>query len=646
MKEIRSYIDWEPFMSPEDVFSDIIGISEIKVDGSETYWLELRPFEKGRSVVVWKDSKGKIYDITPKDFNVRTRVHEYGGGSYTVFDGNIYFSNFKDQRLYHQRVGSSIVRPLTPERNKDGSLGKYSSFTISPCGRFIIFIYEKEFDDKENENFIGLIDLSKGELSEPTIIAKGCDFYADPIFSPDCKKVAWIQWNHPNMPWDSTELMIADFNENGLKNIQRVDGGEGISVCLPKFNSIGELFYVKDYARRNENSPENWWNIYCYSNGKIEEITSEYAEFGLPQWVFGRSTYDFLPDGRIVANMPSEKGGLILIDPADKSWFKLGTTFCDYSYLKVGSGSKVYFIGSKEDEVKALYLLEIATGELKLIKKSSRVKIDPENISIPKKLDYSTSDGNISHAYFYEPKNKLFKAPEEEKPPLLVVAHGGPTANTSDSFSFIIQFWTSAGFAVVDVDYRGSTGYGRKYRDALLGKWGIIDTADVADAVKYLIRQGKIDGSKVAIRGGSAGGYMVQRAMTEYPELFSVGASYFGIGNLITLVKGTHKFESKYIDNLVGAKLPEGELVYKERSPIFHLDKLKSPMIIFQGSEDKIVTPDCSREMAEILKQKGIKYEYVEYEGEAHGFRTKENNVDSLKRELNFYREVFKCGDQ
>ena len=671
----KPFTEWEPAISPKQVFSNIIMLSEIHIENGNVYWLEKRPFERGRYVIVRRDGNGQIKDITPSGFNVRTRVHEYGGGSYAIFKNSIYFVNFKDQRIYHQLEDSSKVHkihPITPSKNKDGSLGKYASLEVSPDGKKLLFVYEKEYSNKENENFLGVLDLDSKQISEPKIIAKGYDFYADPIFSPDGKRIAYLQWNHPDMPWDSTELMIGRFEKNKLVNVKKIDGGKNKSICLPKFDREGRLYYVMDKAINDPLLPENWWNIYRYTDeidrkksrkkskkyntkidikiAKIEQITSENAEFAEPHWVFGQSNYDFLSDNRIVAKiLKNEKEYLIIIEPEKKSISLVNNlvknNLYNYDSIRTDVEGKVFFIASSSKESAAIYSLNINSGdnsgEPKVLRKSSKLKMQIGDISLPKAITYPTKDGEKSHAFFYLPKNSRFIAPQDDKPPLLVMAHGGPTSRTDSSFSFVFQFWTSSGFAVVDVNYRGSTGYGRKYRDKLLSKWGIIDTEDVADAVRYLIKKKKIDPNKVAISGGSAGGYIVQRAMTEYPDLFKVGASYYGIGNLITLAKQTHKFESRYIDNLVGAKLPQGKKEYMNRSPIYHLDKLNSPMIIFQGSDDKIVAPECSREMAKLLAKKGIKYKYIEYKGEAHGFRVKKNIVDSLNKEFAFYRSVF-----
>ncbi|MCK4397555.1 MAG: prolyl oligopeptidase family serine peptidase, partial [Methanophagales archaeon] len=482
------FTEWEPAISAEEVFSDVIGLSKIQTEGKKTYWLEMRPTEEGRYFIVQRDETGKLRDITQPGFNVRTRVHEYGGGAYAAFNNIIYFVNFKDQRIYRQLEDSSKAYPITPLKNEDGSLGKYASLTVSPDGKKLLFVYEKEYDTKENENFLAVLDLNSGEISEPSIIAKGYNFYADPIFSPTGEKVAWLQWNHPYMPWDSTELRIGTFEKNALHDVKKVAGGRDISICFPRFDRKNKLCFVMDKAVGDTSSSENWWNLYCYTD-KIERITSEQAEFGEPHWVFGQSNYDFLSDNRIIAKMAKDGADyLVEVDPKKKSLSLVESDLSKCSNIRTDDEDRVIFIGASNKKAAAIYSLDIDSKNLDVLKRSSSIEMKRGDISMPEFITYSTKDEKQSHGFLYMPKNSRYAAPEDDIPPLLVLAHGGPTASTRGSFSFIIQFWTSAGFAVIDVDYRGSAGYGREYRDALLSLWGIIDAEDVVDAVRYLIK--------------------------------------------------------------------------------------------------------------------------------------------------------------
>ncbi|MFW9916382.1 MAG: prolyl oligopeptidase family serine peptidase [Candidatus Thorarchaeota archaeon] len=642
-KKILSYHQWEPILTPEEIFADAIALGEIKVVDDKIYWAEMRPIEQGRIVLVCQDASGEINDILPPEFNVRTRVHEYGGMPYAVTEKDVFFANFQDQRLYRKKLADkSPPLAMTPEKNADGSLGKYGAPIVSPDGKFLVFVYEKEWADKENENFIALLDIEDPEVQEPTILAQGHDFYFDPAISPSSTKIAWIQYDHPNMPWNSSMLVIADFKEGNIVtgSERTIIADKNVSVCSAQFDSNDNLYFVMDEANQPEDSPKNWYNLYRYDGERLTPITQELAEFAGPAWAVGLCNYAILPDGQIVANY-AKKGRdyLGVIHPETKEVRTLDSPFAAHSDIGVLSDQEIVFVGTHTHAVTAIVKFNIKSMEIERIKSAFSAQLLDEDISSPTLIEYPTSDGQQAYGQLYLPKNSKYQAPEEEKPPLIVMVHGGPTGRAPTHLSLIRQFWTSAGYAILDVDHRGSTSYGRQYRDALEGQWGVIDSQDVKDGVDHLISQG-IVAPKVAITGGSAGGYAVQRALTMFPDTFQVGASYYGIGNLITLTKLTHKFESRYMDWLVGAQLPEGEAVFKERSPINYLDNLKSPMILFQGAEDQVVTPEVSREIADILKEKGIESDYIEYEGETHGFLRKDSNVDSLTREAAFFRKV------
>lgn len=647
-QQIFPYHKWVPNITPEQIFKETISFSDIKIVNGNIYWSETRPAENGRVAIVCQTAKGEVYDVLPEDVYVRTRVHEYGGLSWEIDDDEeyIFYVNFGDQRIYRKSLRSEEPPiPLTPVKNSDGSLGKYAAPILTSDGTTLIFVYEKEFTQKENENYIALLDITENTVQEPTIIVEGKDFYFDPILSPDGNQLAWLQYNHPNMPWNSTELVLAEYKDkhivSGSKKL--ITGGNGISICGIRFDRSGRLYFIMDEENQPEDSPKNWWNIYQYENGETRAITQELAEFGLPMWVFRFLSWDFLPSsGRIVASYDKKgQNYLSLIDPITNVLETLDSPFDEHFNVQAYSEHEIILLGSSSNKPSALVKLDLQTMGYEIIKSSFANPLSKQDISVPQHLEYPTSDGKRAYGLLYLPINSKFLPPEGDRPPLIVMVHGGPTARVQRQFLLSRQFWTNQGYAIFDIDHRGSTSYGRRYRDALKGSWGIIDAQDVKDAVDYLIQQGTVT-PKVAIKGGSAGGYAVQRALTLFPDTFQAGASYFGIGNLITLTKLTHKFESKYMDWLMGKSLSdaEGEQIFKDRSPINHLDKLKSPMILFQGKDDKIVTPEVSREMAEILDKKGIFNEYIEYEGEAHGFRKKENNIDALTREAAFFRKV------
>ncbi|MFW9996372.1 MAG: prolyl oligopeptidase family serine peptidase [Candidatus Odinarchaeota archaeon] len=634
---------WKPVVSEEEVFSDATDFESIKVVGKRVYWLESRPAEKGRIIIIQRDPSGTLTNIIPEGYYVRTRVHEYGGLAYTVTDKHVFFVNFSDQRIYKQNLaGNCTPVPLTPEMNADGSLGKYAVLSVTSDNKTLVFVYEKEFADKENENYIAAIDLTSKKLNEPKILVDGNDFYGDPVISPDGHHIAWLTWNHPHMPWETTKLMLADLDCEKLviNNVKTIAGGPGVSVCYPKFDSNNTLYFILDEAGKSEDNPKNWWNIYRYNGEQVESVTSELVEFGAPMWTLGRSLYTFLSQDRLVGwYLKGGKSHLGLVNLSTLNLTTLDLDFDSFYSIQVDSEDNLYLIASSPTNPKTIVKLDLKSKKMTVLKTSRDRVIDDEDISVPKAISYPVSDGKKAYAHLYLPKNSNYEAPDDDRPPLLVMVHGGPTGRVYTDFSVYKQFWTSQGYAVLDVDYRGSTGYGRQYRDDLYGKWGVIDTEDIKDAVTFLINE-QIVAKKVTIRGGSAGGYAVQRALTLYPDLFQCGASYFGIGNLFTLVKLIHKFESHYIFSLIGVNLPEGEQVFNERSPINSLDNLKSPMIILQGSDDKIVTPENSREIVKMLEKLGIEHEYIEYEGETHGFRRKENQIDALKREAAFFKRI------
>ncbi len=628
-----SYLDWQPVLKSEEVFQQTVGFSYLSIDeAGRLFWVENRPEEAGRSVLMMRNTSGEVVDVIPKPFSTRSRVFEYGGSSYAIASDWAYFVNSTDQRIYRINLKNLAAAPvpLTTEKTKDGLLGKYVDLTISPDGRWLAFGYEKEIPKKEAVNQIGVIDLQKSELQEAKILATGADFYKSPKFSADGKFLAWLEWNHPYMPWDSTLLYQASFESGKISDKKKVAGSKTSSISSICYLPSGELIFGADFADKNESSFENFYNLYGYKNGKIRTITKELMDF--QQFRCDSSKIFALAlkeseDHILEVDSITGKTREIKVEPVAVS-------------VPVPSGEKFYLVGMMSKGPSQLLELD-SHGKHKVIKKSSEQKIKEDDVSEAKAISFPTEGGQKSYGYFYPPVNSNYKAPSHEKPPVRVLVHGGPTGMTQPGFSKQLLFWTSQGYAVFDVNYRGSIGFGRKYRDALLKKWGIAEIQDVKAGLKYLQEQNLIS-DKAVVSGGSAGGYTVQRLLTFYPELFSTGASHFGIGNLVTLQKLTHKYESHYLEQLIGGTLETNLREYEDRSPINHLSKLKSPMIIFQGSDDKVVPPENSREMADILKKKGITYEYYEYPGEGHGFRKKENLVDSLEKEAVFFKKVLK----
>lgn len=632
-----SYIDWEPVITAEEVFKQGDGFVFLSVDErGRLFWIENRPEESGRSVLVMKDTDGKMIDVIPKPFSARSRVFEYGGYPYVSANDQVLFVNFADQRIY--RISLSALAtppvPVTTEKNADGSTGKYMDLAVSPDGRWLIFAYEKEKSGAEAQNEVGIIDLKAALPQEARTLVCGADFYNSPRFSPDGKHIAWLEWNHPFMPWDSTSLFEAPFMDGKVdhKAKNHIAGSKISSISRFCYSGSGKLIFSANHANAAETAPDNFYNLYEYHKGKVQAITTGQIDF-----------WDFRCEEETVFALTYEKGGagLVTCDSISKQVEKIPLNLANFS-VPVPFQGKIYLAGVAAKL--PARVLEISQDGVELVLKgSSEQDIEEKNISEAIPVHFPTEDGKTSYGYFYPPVNCGYKAPEGEKPPVRVLVHGGPIGKTSPGFSKVKLFWTSQGYAVFDVNYRGSIGYGRAYRDALLKKWGILEIQDVKDGLSYLTGRGLISSAAV-VSGGSAGGYTVQRLLTFYPELFAAGASYYGIGNLLTLQELTHKYESHFLERLIGGTLETHLKEYKDRSPINHLSDLRSPMIIFQGADDRVVPPETSREMARILKAKGISYEYQEYPGEGHGFRKKENLIDSLKKEAKFFKSVLRSG--
>lgn len=633
MNRISPYGSWKSPITSDLIVSGTVGLGQIAIDGDDIYWVEGRPSEAGRSVIVRRTPDGKISDVTPPPFNVRTRVHEYGGASFAVANGNVYFSHFADQRIYCQTLDSH-PEPLTPAVNC-----RYADGIVDRERNRLICVREDHTEEGESVNTIVSINLANGE--DIRILTEGNDFYASPRLSPDGSRLSWISWNHPNMPWDGTELWVAAINaDGGLGEKHLVAGGLEESIFQPEWSPDGVLYFVSDKS--------NWWNIYrtplnpplLRGEAGIEPLCEMVAEFGLPQWVFGMSTYAVVSESKIVCTY-SQQGQWYLasLDLATKELTNIATSYTDISSIKV-TGEMAVFLGASPTESSAIVQLNLATSQVDVLRRSTNLTIDTGYLSIPQPIAFPTEHGLTAFGFFYPPQNQDFTAPATEKPPLVVKSHGGPTAATSSSMSLKIQYWTSRGFAVLDVNYGGSTGYGREYRKRLQDSWGIVDVDDCANGAQYLADRGLVDRNRMAIAGGSAGGYTTLCALT-FRDVFQAGASYYGVSDLEALATDTHKFESRYLDGLIGA-YPERKDLYIARSPIHFTERLSCPVIFFQGLEDRVVPPNQAEMMVDALKAKGLPVAYVAYEGEQHGFRRAENIKRTLDGEFYFYSRVFK----
>ncbi|MBX9686880.1 MAG: S9 family peptidase [Candidatus Obscuribacterales bacterium] len=621
----KPYGTWTSPISAEMLVSKAVKLGQTFIDKDRCYWLETRPSEKGRSVLVAADHSGKIEDISPQDYNLRTAVHEYGGGAAIIADGKVFFSNFHDHRVYEQTLGSKSARPLTKE-----GVSRYADFCFDAKRNRLILIREDHADDPaEPLNFLEVLSLEGNTESE--MLLAGSDFFSSPRISPDGRLLAWLTWKHPDMPWDESKLWTGNLgNDGSLSNIQHVAGGKGESVAQPEWGPDGTLYFASD---RN-----GWWNLHASYSGLVEPLVEMQAEFAYPHWVFGLSNYCILPDNKIICSYT--RNGfwqLSEFDPDSRVLTDIDTPYKDISYLRA-CGNKIVFRAGAADRFAEIVSMDLESKELKVLRTSNACSINSKYFSEAEAIEFPSSKGQ-AYAFFYEAKNPDFAAPSGNLPPLIVKSHGGPTSACSSTLELGIQYWTSRGFSVVDVNYGGSSGFGREYRERLSGNWGIVDVDDCVSAVKYLTEAGKIDPHKVAITGGSAGGYTTLCALTFQSDFFAVGASYYGVSDLSSLATDTHKFESRYLDGLIGP-YPERKDLYEERSPLQHADKINCPIIFLQGLEDKVVPPSQSEAMVEALKTKKIPVCYLSFEGEQHGFRKADTIKSSIEAELSFFCKV------
>ena len=621
------YGSWESPITSDLIVAGTIGLGQPVIDGDDIYWTESRPSEGGRNVIVRRDASGDTTDVTPAGFNVRTRVHEYGGGAYCVSNGVVYFSNFADQRLYRQEPGHEPA-PVTPAADM-----RYAEGAFDNARSRLVCVREDHTAEDGPRNTIAALSLDGADTG--TVLASGADFYSSPRISPDGSRLAWLSWDHPNMPWDSITLWVADFHPDGtLGEPVPVAGGPGESVFQPEWSPDGTLYFVSDRT--------GWYNIYRSADGKVEPVCPMNAEFGHPGFGLGNTAYGFESADRIVCCCA--QSGVWKLGSLDTVSGKLEDLDIPYTEMSGGGGlqtapGRAVLIAGAAELPMSVVRFDLASGRTEALRRASSISVEARYISIPRAIEFPTENGLTAHAFYYGPANGEYTGMPSEKPPLLVKSHGGPTGATSTAFDLRIQYWTSRGIAVLDVNYGGSTGYGRAYRERLKRQWGIVDVDDCANAALYVVAEGLADGGRMAIDGGSAGGFTTLAALT-FRDVFKAGASYYGVSDLEALARDTHKFESRYLDGLVGP-YPEARHVYQERSPINHTAGLSCPLILFQGLEDKIVPPDQAESMYQAVRSKGLPTAYLPFEGEQHGFRRAENIKRALDAELYFFSRVF-----
>ncbi|HKH70821.1 MAG TPA: prolyl oligopeptidase family serine peptidase [Vicinamibacterales bacterium] len=617
-----------------------VRLGSVAVDGDDVYWLERRPNEGGRSVLVRRRADGRREELTPQGFNVRTRVHEYGGGAYIVAGGDIYFSNFSDQRIYRgaSSAGSKEQDPayaVTPANNCF-----YADFAYdSPRNRLIAVREDHGPAEaghyKEPETTMVAIPLDGGE-NAGAVIASGHDFYSTPRISPDGARLAWLSWRHPQMPWDGTELWVADIDASGdLSRAELVAGGPSESIYQPGWSPEGTLCFVSDR--------DGWWKLYRWDGSLTHAVMTNAppgAEFGRPQWICETATWAFAGRSRIVVSYTKRgRWHLGVVNVASGVMTSLAPGLEPREWLRATETHAIVVAGSARTS-DAVMQIDLDTGEAEPLKTASAVEIDPAYISDPDAIEFPTSRGLTAHAFVYPPRHPEYTGTPGARPPLIVISHGGPTTATTARFDVAIQYWTTRGFAVADVNYGGSSGYGRPYRERLNGQWGIVDVEDAVNAARHMVAQGKADPQRLIIRGGSAGGYTALAALVFHPGVFKAAASYYGISDIEVLAHDTHKFESRYLDTLIGP-YPEARELYRARSPIHFVDRLSCALILLQGLEDKVVPPNQSEMMADAVRKKGLPVAYLSFEGEQHGFRKATTIIRSLEAELYFYGAVF-----
>ena len=614
---------WISAITAARVAAGVRPVSAPRIVGERVLWLQSLPEEGGRMALATLGPDGGRRIVTPAPFNVRTRVHEYGGGAHAAAGDTIWFSNFSDNLVYAQD-GDAAPRAITAD-----GLQRHADLELDARHGRLIAVREQHGGVGEAVTTIVGLDLDGGAS---TTLVEGADFYASARVSPEGRRLAWLSWNHPRMPWEGTELWLAAIADDGtLTHARCVAGGPAESLCQPQWGPDGKLHVVSDRS--------GFWNLYRLEAAGLVPLCPMDAEFGLPQWQFAQSTWGFSGSHEIVASCRQDaRSRLVRIDLRSGVATPLATPFEDIGEVRVGDGFTVVEAGAPTLPT-CIARISLADGAVTVLARSAEEVPDASMLSVPRAISFPSANGRTAHAFHYPPVNAGFQVPAGERPPLIVTLHGGPTSMAGNTLKLATQFWTSRGFAVLDVNYGGSTGFGRAYRQLLSGQWGIVDVEDCIAGARHLVAQGLVDGERLAIRGGSAGGYTTLAALA-FHDVFKAGASYYGVGDLRALDADTHKFESRYTTDLL-APLPERERLYLERSPIHAANRISCPVIFFQGLDDKVVPPAQSEQMVDALRAQGIPVAYLPFEGEGHGFRKKETVQRALEAELSFYAQVF-----
>jgi dipeptidyl aminopeptidase/acylaminoacyl peptidase len=602
------------------------------VDG-RLVWVEGRPLERGRSVLMVRGPTGEASEVLDTGADVRSRVHEYGGLPWAAVGDRLVFAQFDDQRL-RVRAADGSVTLLTPPGCR------YADGAAAPDGRTLVCVREDHRGAGEPANSVVAVDIdTPGDAGR--VLYGDSDFVAAPRLSADGRRLALLAWDHPAMPWDATRLLVADRVDGIPVAWQQVAGGAAESVLDPQWDADGTLYFLSDRS--------GWWNLYRWHGDPVEPVTMLDAEIGAPLWQLGQRWYALTGDGRALLRISRHATDMLaVLDLASGALRQLRLPFVEYASPGLLDATTGFALALAADRPPALITFDLRPDTpgpvYEVVRAAGEAPLPPKAVSRAQAIEFPTAPGpddqpRTAHAWFYPPRLPGYSPPPGEAPPLLVLLHGGPTSCAGRGLRVSVQFWTTRGYAVVDVNYGGSSGYGRAYRERLRGQWGVVDLQDAVAAVDFLVARGQVDGRRAVIRGGSAGGFTVLSALA-FTTRFAAGINYFGVADLETLAADTHKFESRYLDGLV-APLPAGREVYRARSPVHHMAGCRAALITFQGSDDRAVPPQQSRAIVDAARAAGCPVAYLEFEGEGHGFRQGPNIVRALQAELAFLGRVF-----
>ncbi len=614
------------------------------------YWLESLPDQGGRVCVMKQSNRADPVPVTPEGFNIRTRVNEYGGKCFCLCGQWLIFNNYDDGNLYFQDLDSDENPVLLVHGNDNSNCIGFADLVWSPDCEWVIAIRETSHPGVENRSEIVAVSVAmlgsgSSDLLPPVILKTGSDFYASPVISPRAEKLAWIEWSHPNMPWDQSRLVWGDLNQAngklGLSGCEVVVDEPQRAVCQPGFTGNGRLIFASDSLACN------FWNLFSWHNGRLVQVTDQQYEFGEAHWVFGQRRWLQITPGSLLAIVTRPDGDRVVeVDISSGQCRAVSDLFTNLAHISQGSSGFVNLVASYVDRNPEVVTMDCQAHSNYLHNTGATDSIRAH--SDPLFFEFETTEHDVAYGYFYPPWNPQYSGLDHTLPPAIVMIHGGPTARTTREYAGLKQYYCSLGYAVIDINHRGSTGFGREFRQSLIGNWGEYDCDDIRAAIDHAARKQWIDMELVFIRGSSAGGYAVLRALTQYPEVFCGGASYYGIGNLITLSELTHKFESRYTDQLLGESFDpirsrQDGSRYRSRSPVFAMQNIACPLILFQGEQDRIVPREIAYEIIDLLKVKGINYSYTEYPGEGHGFRSNETRIDAIQKETQFFADIIRA---